>query len=86
MKTVTILEAADSLCRLVQSVEDGREREILIARDGQPVARLVPIESVPTHRRIGIAKGRFEIGERIDAHDDVISEQFLAGAPSRSSC
>jgi prevent-host-death family protein len=77
MKPVNMLEAKSSLSHLVQQVEEGHEREIVIARNGRPVARLVPLETAPPHRRIGVAKGRFEIGETIDQNNDVIAMQFL---------
>jgi prevent-host-death family protein len=80
MNPVNMLEAKSSLSRLVQSVEDGREREIVIARNGKPVARLVPMESAPANRRIGVAKGRFEIGASIDQHNEEIASQFLGGS------
>jgi hypothetical protein len=38
-------------------VERGREQEIILARNGKPVARIVPI--VQPDRRIGIAEGEF---------------------------
>lgn len=80
LNPVNMLEAKSSLSRLLQSVEDGREREIIIARNGKPVARIVPLESAPASRRIGVAKGCFDIGASIDQHHDVIVAQFL-GAP-----
>lgn len=72
-----MLEAKSSLSRLVQVVEEGQEREIIIARNGRPVARLVPVDSAPANRRIGVAKGRFEVGASIDQHNDIIRQQFL---------
>ena len=45
---VSLLQAKSSLSRLVESIEQGRER--VIARNGRPAARLVPIEAVPLCR------------------------------------
>lgn len=60
MTIVNIFEAKSSLSRLVTAVETGREPEIVIARNGRPVARLVPIGAAtdPT-RRLGLLAGRF---------------------------
>ncbi|OZB74628.1 MAG: prevent-host-death protein, partial [Thiomonas sp. 14-64-326] len=44
MSTVNMLDAKTHLSRLIQSLDQGREREIVIARNGQPVARLLPVE------------------------------------------
>lgn len=40
--------------------------EIVIARRGEPVARLVPVEERP-ERQLGIDAGRFEVPEDFDA-------------------
>ena len=82
MQAVNMLQAKSSLSRLVEAIEQGREQEIVIARNGRPVARLVPIEAVPTGRRIGIAKGKFEVPDTIDAHNEEVARLFLGGKQS----
>lgn len=77
MDAVNMLQAKSSLSRLVQAIEKGEEREIVIARNGRPVARLVPIESVPADRRIGIAKGVFEVPDSIDESNVEIARLFM---------
>ena len=52
---VNIYEAKTNLSRLIQNLEDNIEQEIIIARNGKPVAKLVPI-SKNASKRIGIAK------------------------------
>ncbi len=59
-----------SLSRLVAAIEQGQEREIVIARNGRPAAKLVPIESVSPAKRIGLAKGLFVVPESIDEHNE----------------
>jgi prevent-host-death family protein len=59
MRTVNMLEAKSTLSRLVEAVESGQESEIVIARNGKPAARLVPIPAKPVGPRIGGAKGLF---------------------------
>lgn len=56
MPTVNIFDAKTQLSRLIEAVESGAEREIIIARNGRPAARLVPVmgEKRP---RLGVAKG-----------------------------
>jgi antitoxin (DNA-binding transcriptional repressor) of toxin-antitoxin stability system len=80
MNYVNMLEAKTSLSRLVEDVELGRETEIVIARGGRPVARLVPLAAAaPVERRIGVAKGAFEIPDDIDAHNDEVAALFYGG-------
>lgn len=79
MTAVNMLQAKSSLSRLVQALEEGREREIIIARNGRPAARLVPLEAAPAGPRIGVAKGRFTVPDDIDAHNDEVARLFLGG-------
>ena len=63
MTVVNMLDAKSNLSRLVEAIESGAEREIIIARNGKPAARLVPIHASPVGVRIGIAKGTFTTPE-----------------------
>lgn len=71
-----MLQAKSSLSRLVDAIERGQEREIIIARNGRPVARLLPIDAAPVGQRIGVAKGMFEVPDTIDAHNDEVARLF----------
>ncbi len=55
MQTVNVQEVRTKLLRLLEQVAAGEE--IVIAKAGKPIARLVPIEQ-PEPRKPGIAKGR----------------------------
>ena len=77
MPSVNMLQAKSSLSRLVESIEQGREREIIIARNGRPAAKLVPMDAAPAGKRIGIAKGKFKVPDNIDAHNDELARLFL---------
>jgi prevent-host-death family protein len=79
MQPVNMLEAKSTLSRLVQAVEEGRESEIVIARNGRPVARLVPLERAPVARRLGVARGRFTVPDSIDMHNAEVAALFLGG-------
>jgi len=82
MHAVNMLEAKSSLSRLVESIEQGREREIVIARNGRPAARLVPIDSVPAGKRLGVAKGLFEVPDSIDQHNEEVARLFMGKVQS----
>lgn len=82
MSSVNMLQAKSSLSRLVEAIESGREREIIIARNGRPAAKLVPMDAMPAGKRIGVAKGKFEVPDDIDAHNDEVASLFVeAGKP-----
>lgn len=76
MPSVNMLEAKTHLSRLVEAIEQGTQQEIIIARNGRKVARLVPLEQTESSRRIGVAKGKFVLPDDIDADNDVITKLF----------
>ena len=61
---VGIHEAKTHLSRLLRRVAAGEE--IVIARGGRPVARLVPVEP-PPQRALGRDRGLFEVPDDFDA-------------------
>ena len=63
MGTVNVREAKTHLSRLLKRVEAGEE--IVVARNGKAVARLVPIGRAT--RVPGAMKGRIRIGRDFDA-------------------
>lgn len=81
MHSVNMLQAKSSLSRLVEAIEQGQEREIVIARNGRPAAKLVPMDTVPAGQRIGIAKGKFKVPDDIDAHNEEVARLFLGAQP-----
>lgn len=80
MTTINMLQAKSNLSRLVESIEQGEEREIIIARNGRPAAKLVPLSSVPASNRIGVAKGLFEVPDDIDANNAEVARMFLGAS------
>jgi prevent-host-death family protein len=63
MTTVSVHEAKTHLSRLLQQVEAGEE--VIIARGGEPIARLVPI-TVRLPREPGRLKDAVVIGANFD--------------------
>ncbi len=64
-RAVNIHEAKTHLSRLVERVEAGEE--IVIARGGRPVARLVPMARRTRPRELGIWKDQVWIAPDFDA-------------------
>lgn len=77
MQAINMFEAKTSLSRLVDAIEQGREREIIIARNGRPAAKLVPVDDVPRAKRIGVAKGAFLVPDDIDVSNEEVKRLFL---------
>lgn len=80
MPTVNMFEAKSNLSRLVEAVETGVEAEITIARNGRPVARLVPVRA-SGGQRIGLAKGAFVVPDTIDEANGEIDQLFHGSSP-----
>ncbi|TYT75790.1 type II toxin-antitoxin system Phd/YefM family antitoxin [Desulfobotulus mexicanus] len=59
MEQINIHKAKTQLSKLIVYVENGNE--IVIARHGEPVAKLVPFKSSKPNRKSGSAKGKFDI-------------------------
>lgn len=82
-RTVNIHEAKTHLSKLLEAVESGEE--IIIARSGKPIARLlaVPSETRQKKRKPGFAKGLIPdsaLDALLDpALDEQIAELFYAG-------
>lgn len=79
MDAVNMHEAKSRLSALVEAVESGREAEVVIARNGKPAARLVPVVARDTSKRIGIAKGQFTVPDDWDKYDEEIAAMFNDG-------
>ena len=65
MQTVNIRQAKTQLSRLLAAVAKGEE--VVIAKAGRPVARLVPFERPVRRRTFGKDTGLFEVPDDFDA-------------------
>jgi prevent-host-death family protein len=78
MEKVNIHDAKTRLSQLVERAEAGEE--IVIARAGRPVARLVPLARPGRTRRLGLLNGRFRIPEEFNAPlPEEILQSFFGG-------
>ncbi len=76
MTTVNIFQAKTNLSKLIEQVETGEEKEIILARNGRPVARIAPLEPKRPAVRLGLAKGLFEVPDDIDESNPEIARLF----------
>jgi prevent-host-death family protein len=65
MSTVNIHEAKTHLSKLLEQVAEGKE--VIIAKAGKPVARLVPVADESSKPVLGTERGRFTIPPDFDA-------------------
>jgi len=63
--TVNVHQAKTHLSRLLDEVAAGAE--VVIAKAGKPVARLVPLEPPVRKKNLGLLKGRIEVPDDFDA-------------------
>lgn len=65
MKSVNIHEAKTHLSRLLNEVARGDE--VIIAKAGKPIARLVPVAKNAPRRAPGYLRGKIRIADDFDA-------------------
>lgn len=79
MAAINIHDAKTHFSRLIERVAGGEE--VVIARAGRPVARLVPYAQPRPRRRLGLMAGQFEVPDDFDTMGaDRIAALFEADA------
>jgi prevent-host-death family protein len=79
MTKVNIHQAKTQFSRLVELAARGEE--IIIARSGQPVARLVPYQTKDVVRRPGAMRGKIRIKKNFD---EPLPKELLASSAENS--
>ncbi len=74
MEIANIHEAKSRLSKLIEHAMNGEE--VIIAKAGQPMVRLVPIRPDESPRQGGQWKGKVRIAEDFDALPDDIAAAF----------
>ncbi len=82
MKPVNIHEAKTHLSRLVERVQAGEE--IIIAKAGQPAARLVPLEGARKPVKIGGLKSRISVPDDFNTMFEREIESLFGGVRVRA--
>ena len=71
---VQIQQVQTDLPGYIHMVESGQEPEIIIIRQGKPVARVTAVRDAKPSKRIGVARGRLKVPEDLDQYNDEIAE------------
>lgn len=71
---INIHEAKTHLSRIVEDVAAGHE--VVIAKAGKPMARMVPIGGAPLPKKFGLLKGRIKVPDDFNTplSDEVLGE------------
>ncbi|HEX5319389.1 MAG TPA: type II toxin-antitoxin system prevent-host-death family antitoxin [Stellaceae bacterium] len=75
-EVVNMHQAKTSLSRLVRRALEGEE--VVIARNGEPLVKLVPIPKPAKQRVPGRGRGKIWIGPDFEFTDEEITELFEA--------
>jgi prevent-host-death family protein len=79
MRTVNVYEAKTHLSRLLDAAAAGEE--IVIARAGKPLAKLVAYREDERPREPGYWRGKVHIADDFDLLPDTIAAAFRGEAP-----
>jgi prevent-host-death family protein len=78
MTIVNVYEAKTHLSRLIEQAAGGED--VIIARNGKPVARLTELEEHENPIRFGVLKGKLKVPDDFDAPlEDAIIRGFEEG-------
>ncbi len=77
MYTVNVHEAKTNLSKLLALVLEGKE--VVIAKAGKPVAKIVHYEEKLEPRKMGLLKGKIWISDDFDDEDEEINKLFYEG-------
>ncbi len=80
MHTVSLFDAKTHLSRIIEDLVTGRDDRVIISRHGKPVVCVTPLPATDTSKRIGIARGQFEVPDDIDAANPQIATMFGVGS------
>ncbi len=78
MKTASLQQAKSQLSRLVEAALTGEE--VVIARSGTPLVRLVPVQSPKQRRQLGLDAGKIFISDDFDAPMPELERLFYGEA------
>ena len=80
MTAMNLYDAKTNLSALVDRAADGEE--IVIAKSGRPMARLVPLDVRTAPRRLGLFAGQIQVAANFD---DPLPDDMVAAFEGRGS-
>ncbi len=77
MQIYNIHEAKTNLSKLIEETVKGEE--VIIAKAGKPVVKLVPHKERLKPRKLGLWKGKVVVPDNFDDEDEEIDKLFYEG-------
>lgn len=77
MQTINIHDAKTNLSKLIQKTLAGED--VIIAKAGKPVAKLVAYKEKLKPRKFGLWKGKVFVPDNFDDEDEEINKLFYEG-------
>ena len=77
MQTYNIHEAKTNLSKLIEKTQNGEE--VIIAKAGKPVAKLVAHKEKLKPRKAGLLKGKIFVSDDFNDEDPEINKLFYEG-------
>lgn len=74
MQTINIHQAKTNLSKLIEKTSKGEE--VIIAKAGKPVAKLVAYKEKLKPRKLGLLKGKIFIPDNFNDEDEEINKLF----------
>lgn len=82
MAMENIYSAKTHLSGLIEKALEGEE--VVIAKAGKPLVRLVPYEPPPEPVTFGLLKGKVKIADDFDEYSEEVAEMFQGYEPGNS--
>lgn len=77
MQTINIHQAKTNLSKLIQKTLNGED--VVIAKAGKPVVKLVVYKEKLKPRKFGLLKGKIWVSDDFDDEDPEINKMFYEG-------
>jgi prevent-host-death family protein len=77
MQTVNIHQAKTNLSKLIEKTAKGDE--VIIAKAGKPIAKLIAYKEELKPRTLGLWKGKVWVSDDFDDEDEDINKLFYGG-------
>ena len=77
MVSINTQKAKFKLTRLVDGLDRGSEQKLIMARNGKPLSKPMPLNIRPVGVRLGVADGAFVSPDSIDQRNPEVADLFL---------
>ncbi len=74
MQIINIHQAKTQLSKLIEKTQNGED--VIIAKAGKPIAKLVAYKEPLKPRKLGLLKGKIHVPDNFDDEDEEINRLF----------